>query len=350
MRLGVIGAGVIGKLRIQSILDHPKTELAAVMDLSLDAANAAAGGQAPAYQELDAFFDAGVDAVFVSTPPQFHEQSCVAALQRGLHVLCEKPLANSLEASQRIVDAAVTADRVLAVGFNMRYYPAMKFVRNAIDEGLIGDLDYLRLLGGHEGLSQFRADWQYKAPASGGGAMWDIGIHITDLARYLMGEITSVYGVATERVWQVPGSEDNAIVILKNPTGVAAQYQASWTEWQGYQFFVEAYGSRGMVRGSYAPMRNLLITMDRPGENAKTVRKFYPDIMVREKLKSWETTALLSFSEELDDFIEMAEGETGLRLADGYAGLRSIEVAHAVKESMINGAEVQLAELGSMRS
>ncbi len=99
-----------------------------------------------------------------------------------------------------------------------------------------------------------------------------LGIHMTDMARHLMGEITEVYGVASEKVWKVPGSEDNAMAIFKSPTGVAATYQATWTDWKGYSSVVEVYGSHGMVRGAYAPMQTLTITMDRPGGAVRRVR------------------------------------------------------------------------------
>ena len=60
----------------------------------------------------------------------------------------------------------------------------------------------------------------------------DVGIHMTDIARYLLGDITEVYGVTSEAVWQVPGSEDNALAIFKNPQGIPAFYQATWSEWR----------------------------------------------------------------------------------------------------------------------
>jgi predicted dehydrogenase len=201
MRIGVVGAGVVGQLRAQSIREHPSTELAAVLDTSADAARrAVAATGAPAHTDLARFLDVAMDAVFVSSPVHVHEEACLAALARGRHLLCEKPLSNTVESCRRIVDAAVSAKRILAVGFNLRYYPSIKFVKDTIDHGLIGDLDHLRVFGGHEGLPKFRADWQYRAPESGGGAMMDVGIHMTDVARYLLGEITEVYGVMSEAV------------------------------------------------------------------------------------------------------------------------------------------------------
>lgn len=348
MRIGVVGAGVIGGLRAESVRARSESELVAVMDVSKEAAAAAAGG-AKVFDDLAPFLDEPMDAVIFSTPTHVHEEACLAAFDRGLHVLCEKPLAHTLEASRRVVDAARAADRALAVGFNLRYYPAMAWMKRAIDNGHIGTLDHLRVYGGHEGLSKFRVDWQYRAPESGGGAMWDVGIHMTDLARWFLGEITEVYGVATERVWNVAGSEDNALAVFKNPEGIAASYQATWTEWKGYDIFVEAYGSEGMVRGSYAPMRNLLVTGNRPGVPRKVVKKRWLDVQVREKLKSWHDTALRSFIAELGDFVDLANGGKGGDIADARAGLRAIEVADAVRRSTTSGQAVKLPDLRGSR-
>jgi predicted dehydrogenase len=146
-------------------------------------------------------------------------------------------------------------------------------------------------------------------------------------------------------VWNLPGSEDNALVIMKNAAGVPATYHATWNEWKGYQFVMEAYGTHGMVRGAYAPMHNLLLTQSKPGgQTTKTVKRYF-DIAVREKLKSWKTTALISFAEELADFIKLTQGATGLRIADGYAGMRAIEIAAAVYESTKTNKAITLSVL-----
>lgn len=350
MKVGVVGAGTVGALRVQSVREDPATELAGVFDISREAADrAVAGSNARAFTELPAFLDSGLDAVIVSTPPHLHEEACTGAFARGCHVLCEKPLSNTVEGGRRIVDAAIAADRILGVGFNMRYYPCMKFVREAVDHGRIGRLEHLRVFGGHDGLHNFRAEWQYRMPESGGGAMMDVGIHMSDLTRWLLGEISSVYGVMSDTVWNVKGSEDNAIAIMKNPDGIAASYHTTWAEWRGYGSSVEAYGDKGMVRGAYAPMQNLLITQESPDAPRRKTRRFYPEIMVREKLKSWTSTTLLSFQEELRDFLAMIGGRYDVPLADGYDGLRALEVAAAVRECTGTNRPVELPPLGRMR-
>jgi predicted dehydrogenase len=340
VRFAVIGAGVIGQLRARSILEHSDTTLVGVADPNAAAARAAAGSARALEDYRPLVSDPQVDAVIISTPIHLHEEMAVAALAGGKHVLCEKPLSNSVESCRRILDAAQAAGRTLAVGFNHRYYPSMKFLKQTIDSGRIGALDHLRIFGGHDGLANFRADWNYKG-VSGGGAMMDVGIHMTDLAGYLLGDITDVYGVASERVWKVDGSEDNAVAVFQNAQGVPALYQATWTEWKGYRFYVDAYGDRGMVRGYYAPMFNLLITQDRPGAPRAKTRKFYPEIIIREKLKGWTTTAYLSFQEELQDFLALTRGERRA-IADGWAGLRAVEIAHAVYQSSASRSAVRL--------
>jgi predicted dehydrogenase len=343
MRFAVIGAGVIGQLRARSVAQHPHTTLVGVADTDPAAAARAIGtGPGRACQDYRLLVDdPNVEAVIISSPVHLHEEMAVASFAAGKHVLCEKPLSNSVESCRRILEAARANGRTLAVGFNHRYYPSVKFLKRAVDDGTIGTLDHVRVFGGHDGLSNFRADWMYK-DTSGGGAMMDVGIHMTDLARYVMGEVREVYGVASNRIWQVAGSEDNALAIFKSDAGIPAFYQATWTEWKGYRFYIDAYGDRGMVRAYYAPMFNLLVTQPRPGGPRKRTTKFYPEIILREKLKGWQTTTYLSFQDELVDFLRMIRGEP-VPLADGWSGVRAVEIAQAVYQSSTTGSLITLS-------
>lgn len=349
MKIGVIGAaGKIGQLRVRTVLDNPGTDLVAVMDLDKGKAQAVAPG-IPAFTDLKEFLAKEMDAVIISTPAHVREHLCVAAFEKGLDVLTEKPLSNTVEGARRIVDSARAASRLIGGGFNMRYYPAFAHVRDVVRSGVLGEIDHVRIYGGHQGLSNFTHDWEYKSEFSGGGALWDVGIHMTDIARYIMGEITSVYGVATNRVWKIQGSEDNAVAVFRSPDGVPAIYHATWNDWKGYKSAVEVYGSKGMVSGSYAPMQTEEILMDKPGGQARRRRNMYPEIMVREKLQSWKSTALKAFADELADFVALTQGRDNLRIADGHAALRAVEIAVAVGESTRTGQAVALENLGAMR-
>ena len=126
------------------------------------------------------------------------------------------------------------------------------------------------------------------------------------------------------------------------------KHHATWTEWQGYEAMIEVYGPLGMVRGSYAPMTNVLITHTKPGAPRQVQKRRYLDVQVREKLKSWTSTTRLTFDEELRDLLYRIDGKASGALADGYAGLRTLQVAEAVRRSSESREAVHLAPLGSM--
>ncbi|MBI3698213.1 MAG: Gfo/Idh/MocA family oxidoreductase, partial [Acidobacteria bacterium] len=247
---------------------------------------------------------------------------------------------------RRMVEAARRANRVLTTGFNHRYFPAVKFLKQTLSSGRIGTLDHVRAFAGHTGLSEFQAPWMYSKDAIGGGALMDVGIHIIDLVRYILGDVREVYGVATTDVWKLDRSEDNGFALLRGVFGTVATLHATWTEWKGYRFFVEAYGDRGMARAYYAPMFAMAIYLDKPGGRRRREFHFYPEIILREKFRGWQTTTALAFQEEFQDFVKLAQGAPAgaLRLADGLAGLRAVEIANAVYESTRTGLPVRLAE------
>ncbi|MFT7617379.1 MAG: putative dehydrogenase [Planctomycetota bacterium] len=343
MKFAVIGTGIIGRLRAQTVSERDGTELVAVADPNQDAAKDCAnrfGGEF--FDDYRKLFDAtNPDAVIISSPVQLHEEMAIAAIASGCHVLCEKPMSNSHPSCMRILDAAKKAGKTVAVGFNHRYYPSISYLKQVIDDGLIGKIDHLRIFSGHDGLANLREDWMYKGELSGGGAMMDCGIHMTDLARFVGGELKEVYGISRSDIWKIPGSEDNAMAIFKTVDNVPISYHATWTEWKGYHFSVEAYGELGMVKGYYAPMYNLFVSRDpKTGKRTKK-RKFYPELILKEKIKGWQSTSYDTFVKELDDFLSMIDGNQ-VDLASGWCGARSIEVAQAVYESERSGQVVQL--------
>lgn len=347
MKFGLIGTGSIGALRASAIGKTPDASLAAVFDLDAERARKAAPGATLSASPEALIDDANVDAVIISTPPQFHEPLAVAAVKAGKHVLVEKPMAATPDACRRMVDAAAEANRLLTVGFNHRYFPALKLVRDTIRSGALGKLSHVRAYAGHMGLQEFKAPWMYDAEIMGGGALFDNGIHILDLCRYLMGDFREVYGHALNGVWNLGGAEDNAMALFRNDEGVACSLHASWTEWKGYRFHIEAYGDKGMARAYYAPLMATIITMDKPGGERTIKRHFYPANIVKEKLQGWQSTTIQALSEELVDFMALARGEAGSgRIATGVDGLRSIEVAKAAYASGKAGKAIVLDPLG----
>jgi len=335
MQFGLIGAGCIGRLRAQALAKVPDAKLVAVADVDLArATSVAAPAQARVCKEVAEMLRLDqIEAVIVSTPPQFHEEATITALAAGKHVLCEKPLSNSLESCRRMLEAAQKSGKTLATGFNHRYFPAIRFLKQTLDDGVIGKLDHVRAFAGHEGLSQFRAPWEYDKAVTGGGALLDVGIHLIDLTCYVLGDVTQVNGIATNEVWKLPGTEDNGFAIFRSSAGVVATLQASWTEWKGYRFYLEAYGDRGMVRAYYAPMMNVLIEVNSVGRRIRRRIIRYPLRILKEKLFGWQATAIETFQMELADFVSLCHGGCPATIARGTDGLRAIEIADAVRRN-----------------
>lgn len=348
MKFGLIGAGAIGALRAEALRRTRSTSLIAISDLDESRARAAAPGARYHAAGDSVIGDPEVEAVVISTPPQFHEPLAVQALRAGKHVLVEKPMAATVDSCRRMVDAAQESGRLLTVGFNHRYFPALKVVRDAVRSGEIGKLTHVRAYAGHMGLQEFKAPWMYDAQIMGGGALMDNGIHILDLCRYIMGDFREVFGHTLNDTWNLGGAEDNAMALFRSDAGVVCSLHASWTEWKGYRFHIEAYGDRGMARAYYAPLMATVITMDRPGGERTIKRNFYPRNIVREKLRGWQSTTIQALGEELEDFVAVAQGGEGTgRIATGLDGLRAIEVGKAVYASGKAGKALTLDPLSA---
>lgn len=345
MRFGLIGAGAIGKIRADALKASPVCELVAVSDLDEGRARAAAPGARYHADANDLIAADDVDAIIISTPPPLHEPLAVSAASVGKHVLVEKPMAAAPEACERMISAARKAGTLLTVGYNHRYFEALKLVRDIVASGDIGTLSHVRAYTGHAGLAEFKALWMYDKTVMGGGALMDNGTHIIDLVRYIVGDPTEVFGFATNKVWGL-GVEDEGIALLRTAEGVTASIEASWHEWRGYRFHVEAYGDRGMARAYYAPMMATVIKLDKPGGNKTVQRHFYPKAILREKLKGWQSTVIGTFLEELADFVAAANGHPHSgRLAVAADGLRAVQIAQATYGSETSRECVRLPAL-----
>jgi predicted dehydrogenase len=343
LRFGIIGCGWAGTLRAEAIAKLAEVSLAAVSDLDHQRMHEIArryrAASEEAWQGLISRDD--VDAVIVSTPPPLHAEMCIKALDSGKHVLCEKPLARNPDECEQILKASERNDRLLATGFNYRFYPAIVKAREIVDSGKIGELDHIRSFAGHPGGSEFTQAWVHDVKVMGGGALLDNGIHIIDLTRYFLGEVDEVKGYASGHVWNFPGCEDNGFALLKSAQGKVAYLQASWSEWRGYRFFIEIYCKRGCVRASYPPMMTQVVRQDENRNRPDRKIHLFPKFQIIERLRSHRWTAIQSFMQELTGFVHTARGEktpNGL----GLDGLRSVQIAHAVYRSSLNGATIRL--------
>ena len=137
-----------------------------------------------------------IELVDISTPGSSHRDIALAALEAGKHVLCEKPLANTLAEAREMVDAARRTGTVNMVNFNYRRVPAVAFAKRLVEEGRLGEIRhwravYLQNMALDPGLPLI---WRFRKEEAGSGALGDLGAHLVDLAHYLVGPIARVVG------------------------------------------------------------------------------------------------------------------------------------------------------------
>lgn len=150
-----------------------------------------------------------VDLVDVATPGNTHREIAVAALEAGKHVLCEKPLANTLDEAREMLEAARRAGTVNMVCFNYRRAPAVQLAKKLIEEGRLGEVRHWRAVY----LQDFILDpdlpliWRFRKEVAGSGALGDLGAHLVDLAHFLVGPIAGVVGVSETFIKERPLEE-----------------------------------------------------------------------------------------------------------------------------------------------
>lgn len=147
-----------------------------------------------------------IGLVDVSTPGDTHRDVVLAALAAGKHVLCEKPLANSLDEAREMLVAAKQAGVVAMVNFNYRRVPAVQLAKRIIDEGRLGELRHWRAVYLQDWINdpQFPLVWRLRREVAGSGALGDIGAHILDLAHFLVGPISEVIGTTQTFIKERP--------------------------------------------------------------------------------------------------------------------------------------------------
>ncbi|OIK13300.1 Gfo/Idh/MocA family oxidoreductase [Bacillus sp. MUM 13] len=267
LRIGVIGCGSIATHRhLREYAANPEAEIAAVCDIVKERAEEKASlYQAKPYtiyEELLA--DDSIDAVSVCTPNYLHAPITIAALRAGKHVLCEKPMATSKEDAEAMIKAAEESGKKLMIAHNQRFVPSHVKARQLIESGKIGKLYSFRTAFGHGGPEGWSADgtnsWFFKKSQAFIGAMGDLGVHKTDLLRYLLNEeITEVGSFVEGSAKENSDVDDNAVCILKTESGIIGTLAASWSYTAKEDNSTILYGEHAIVRIEDHPEYSLIV-------------------------------------------------------------------------------------------
>jgi predicted dehydrogenase len=252
VRLGFLGVGWIGRHRMAAIEGDGRAEIIGFADPSKerrDIAQALAPA-ATACEHLGQLLELPLDGIVVATPSALHAEHCLAALGRGLAVFCQKPLARDAAETRRVIAAARDANCLLGIDLSYRYTAAIQQLREIIRGGGIGrvfaaDLTFHNAYGPD-------AAWFYDKAASGGGCVIDLGIHLIDLALWLLDfpVVETVDSQLFARGARLTGEhvvEDYAVVQLRLAGQVAVRLTSSWRISAGRDAVIEAtwFGTEG---------------------------------------------------------------------------------------------------------
>jgi predicted dehydrogenase len=198
----------------------------------------------------------------------------------------------------------------LKCGFNHRHHPGILQAREWYDNGVIGEISFIRCRYGIGGRPGYEKDWRMNPEISGGGQLMDQGMHVIDLCRWFLGDFNWIYGITATSFWDISPLEDNAFVMLHTEKGQTAQFHVSWTEWKNL-FSFEIFGKNGYIKveglgGSYGNERVTL------GKRALFEPFREETVEFRGEDKSWLAEWREFASAIKDDREPMGNGDDGL--------------------------------------
>jgi predicted dehydrogenase len=277
-----------------------------------------------------------IDAIVVATPTGSHFEIATAALKAGKHVLCEKPLAMSVEQAREMVEEAKRRHLVLKTGFNYRHMDHVRKAKELADRGSLGPIYLLRCCFGHGGRPGYEKEWYNNSALSGGGVAFEQGIHVFDLVRYLLDEPTEVLAVAPRFFWKFDKNEDNAFCLFRTRSAQIAQIHVSWTQWRNV-FHLELSGRDGYLTlegrdGHYGTQR---LTLGRRMEDHSR-----PDEQTYEFGPTDD-----SWRSEWEEFLSAIE-ENRDPIGSGFDGLRAQQIVESVYSSAAQHAWVAIDSMG----
>lgn len=282
IKIGIIGCGKIAQVRhIPEYEENPNTELTGFYDINQERAQELADRyHGKAYASYEALLeDPEIDAVSVCAANTVHAEITVAALNAGKHVLCEKPMATTIEDCEAMVEAAEKSGKYLMIDQNQRLAKAHMEAKKMIDAGRIGKILTFRTTFGHGGPETWSVDpgkntWFFDPKRAAMGAMADLGVHKTDLIQFLTSQ-TVIETTATlmtldkkDAEGKLIGVDDNAICIYKMSGGIVGTMTASWTYYGAEDNSTVLYGTEGIMR-IYDDPQHSIVVIDKDGSRSE---------------------------------------------------------------------------------
>ena len=334
LRFGVIGAGRIGKIHAESLATRiPGVEVGVIADINLAAAQELANRLhiPTATQDYHIILaDPTIDAVAICSSTDTHAQIVIEAAQAGKHIFCEKPIDLDLAKIDAALAAVEKAGVKLQIGFNRRFDPNFRRIRQVVADGKIGEPHLIRIT------SRDPAPPPVSYIKVSGGLFLDMTIHDFDMARYLShSEVVEVYtaaGVMVDPAIGEAGDVDTAVIILRFASGAIGTIDNSRKAVYGYDQRAEVFGSEGMVQTfNNTPDSHVYA-------NADGVHSAKPLYFFLERYME-------SFIAEMKEFIKSIQENT-IPPVTGIDGRIPVAIGMAAKKSYLEKRPVALSEIG----
>jgi predicted dehydrogenase len=254
VRFGVIGVGSAWSFHGAGCAGSTVLKFVSVFDIDAARASQAAerhrANEMKAYGDLQEFLRSEIDAVLIMVPHAYHEDIVVQCAAAGKHVLCEKPMATTLEGCDLMIKATRDAGVKLMIAENHRFLPAHQYVHDTVRDGLIGDVLLVRAF---EGVNEIRGlsqpGWKGDPIKAGGGCFMDMGAHkFAALEWMLEDEVESVTALLAKQATPLAEkAEDNALAIVRFASGAVGEIVVSFTQMAPPFNSLEVYGSTGTI-------------------------------------------------------------------------------------------------------
>jgi predicted dehydrogenase len=330
MKIGIVGAGFMGVTHAAAWAETEAQIAGFVAETADEARPLAEQYGAKIYPDLASLLEQ-VDVVDLCTPTHLHHPMVLQAAAAGKHIVCEKPLALTVEQAQEMLQACRSAGVRLLVAHVVRYFPEYALAKAAVEEGKIGRPGVIRLSRGSFRPKKPLGNW-FLDEAKSGGILMDLMIHDFDYARWIAGEVESVFAKKVTGGRPQAGI-DYGLAILKHVGGALSHVAGAWAyPPPTFRTHIEIAGEAGLIEfdsDDSAPIRNLIA---RPSGDSPDVG--LPSSPVSE---SPYTTQIKDFYQAL-----LSGAPTRVTAEDG---LRSVQIAEAAILSAGTGLAVRLAPL-----
>ncbi len=247
-KVALIGAGLQGRRRVTPILSSKNCKLTWICDRHIERAQGLATNTMARtttdWREIAN--DPEVQLVLVLTPPDSHFEISSAMLNKGKHVLCEKPLTRSSQNAKELASLAKNNNLILKCGFNHRHHPAVTEAYKKIQSGEYGKPVFIRAKYGIGGRQDVKNEWRSDPKVVAGGQLMEQGIHLIDLISWMTGGIEEVSCMATTSVFPIAPLEDNAFVLLRSTNGALSSVHSTLCQWIN-EFEMEIYTEKGFI-------------------------------------------------------------------------------------------------------